>query len=49
MEDIKTQPKTVQSLVNDINKKKYNFDPKSDVNEEATPETYVEDTYLTEK
>ena len=26
MEDIKTQPKTVQSLVNDINKGKYNFD-----------------------
>ena len=26
MEDIKTRPKTVQSLVNDINKKKYNFD-----------------------
>lgn len=26
MEDIKTQPKTVQSLINDINKKKYNFD-----------------------
>ena len=26
MEDIKTQPKTVQALVNDINKKKYNFD-----------------------
>ena len=26
MEDIKTQPKTVQSLVNDINKGKYNFE-----------------------
>lgn len=26
MEDIKTQPKTVQSLVNEINKGKYNFD-----------------------
>lgn len=30
-------------------KKKYIFDPKSGVIEEATPETYVEDTYLTKK
>lgn len=26
MEDIKTQPKSIQSLINDINKKHYNFD-----------------------
>src|SRR5574344_1118477 len=26
MEDIKTQPKTVQSIINEINKGKYNFD-----------------------
>ena len=32
-----------------IDEKKYIFDPKSGVIEEATPETYVEDTYLTEK
>ena len=26
MEDIKTQPKTVPSIINEINKGKYNFD-----------------------
>ena len=33
----------------EVNNKKYIFDPKSGVIEEATPETYVEDTYLTKK
>ena len=32
-----------------MNNKKYIFDPKSGVIEEATPETYVEDTYLKKK
>lgn len=40
---------TVGSVLYERLKKKYIFDPKSGVIEEATPETYVEDTYLTEK
>ena len=38
---------TVGSVLYERLKKKYIFDPKSGVIEEATPETYVEDTYLT--
>ena len=38
---------TVGSVLYERLKKKYVFDPKSGVVEEATPETYVEDTYLT--
>lgn len=38
---------TVGSVLYERLKKKYIFDPKSEVVEEATPETYVEDTYLT--
>ena len=40
---------TVGSVLYERLKKKYIFDPKSGVIEEATPETYVEDTYLTKK
>lgn len=40
---------TVGSVLYESLKKKYIFDPKSGVIEEATPETYVEDTYLTKK
>ena len=39
----------MKKLVKNFIKKKYIFDPKSGVIEEATPETYVEDTYLTKK
>ena len=38
---------TVGSVLYERLKKEYIFDPKSGVAEEATPETYVEDTYLT--
>lgn len=38
---------TVGSVLYERLKKKYIFDSKSGVVEEATPETYVEDTYLT--
>lgn len=40
---------TVGSVLYERLKKKYIFDPKSGVIEEATLETYVEDTYLTKK
>ena len=40
---------TVGSVLYERLKKKYIFDPKSGVIEEATPETYVEDTYLMKK
>ena len=40
---------TVGSVLYERLKKKYIFDPKSGVIEEATPETYVEATYLTKK
>lgn len=40
---------TVGSVLYERLKKKYIFDPKSGAIEEATPETYVEDTYLTKK
>lgn len=40
---------TVGSVLYERLKKKYIFDPKSGVIGEATPETYVEDTYLTKK
>ena len=40
---------TVGSVLYERLKKKYIFDSKSGVIEEATPETYVEDTYLTKK
>lgn len=37
---------TVGSILYERLKKKFIFDPKSGVAEEATPETYVEDTYV---
>ena len=40
---------TVGSVLYERLKKKYIFDSKSGVIGEATPETYVEDTYLTKK
>ena len=40
---------TIGSVLYERLKKKYIFDSKSGVIEEATPETYVEDTYLTKK
>ena len=40
---------TVGSVLYERLKKKYIFGPKSGVIEEATPETYIEDTYLTKK
>ena len=38
---------TVGSVLYERLKKKLIFDPKSGVVEEATPEMYVEDTYVT--
>lgn len=40
---------TVGSVLYERLKRKYTFDSKSGVIEEATPETYVEDTYLKKK